>query len=376
MPRRHPQSLRVSVFLAAVFVATTSAAQQPPEVVPFDSTQVSAQASRSSDAPINFSAAQPTTSLPREQPSVSQTDERTSSTVRLGEERSPFQLGMFGMPSVAVRGQAAELGVAGLNGSLAVPLKITPDGRDIWLATSAVDYWQLHTNAILPDSQLPVPGELWKASLGTMYLHNYEDGRRIGGLLSVGSASDRPFDDVRDMTLTSLAFYEVPRGPRDAWNFSLFYSPTSQLPYPIPGVAYAWRPNSRLTANIGIPFSLRFCPNDLWSISADYRPLTDVRLRAERTILENWSLYAGYEVTNETFWLAERSRSEDRLYFFDQRALLGVERRLPAGFCLDLSAAYLFDRQIFQAESFSGHRLDKLDLASGLGLSLRLLWSR
>jgi hypothetical protein len=314
--------------------------------------------------------------LADEQLSPPRPESRSVLTNGMGEERSPLQIGLFWTPDAGVSGQAAELETTGIRGNLAFPLRIAPDGSGVWLATTALEYWQLNTAAILSDSQIPVPDELWKASLGTLYFHRFDDGRRIGGLFSIGSASDRPFDDIRDMTLTSLAFYEVPRGPRDAWNFSLFYSPTSQLPYPIPGFAYVWRPNPQLTANIGIPFSLRYRPSDAWSFSADYRPLTDVRLRAERTLVEKWKFYAGYEVTNETFWLAERIQSKDRLYFFDERAVLGVERRLPAGFRLDLSAAYLFDRQIFQAESFFGNRRDELHLAPGLGLSMMLLWAR
>ena len=195
-------------------------------------------------------------------------------------------------------------------------------------------------------------------------------------MLSVGTASDRPFADLHEMTMTSLAFLNVPRGERDAWNFSLFYSPTSQLPYPIPGAAYVWRPSDRFSANLGVPFSLRYQPTDEWTFAADYRPLTAVNLQARRSLGSAWNLYARYEVVNETYWLAERTNSQDRLYLFDQRAALGLDRQLAAGFSLDLSAAYVFDRKIFQAESFSGSRSDELDIAPGPALSLMMRWSR
>lgn len=293
-----------------------------------------------------------------------------------GNDRSPVHFAAIWMPGQQVQGQASDLGLTGFQANLALPVRIAPDGRRIWLATSGFEHLQIGTAAILPDSLVAVPQELWKINVGTMHLREFDNGWGGGGMLSVGTASDRPFADLREMTMTSLAFLNVPRGLRDAWNFSLFYSPTSQIPFPIPGAAYVWRPNDRFTANIGVPFSLRYQPTEAWTFSADYRPLTAVNLRASRSLGADWSLYARYEVVNETYWLAERTNSQDRLYLFDQRAALGLDRKLPAGFSFDVSAAYVFDRRIFQAESFSGSRSDVLSISPGAAISLMLLWSR
>ena len=122
--------------------------------------------------------------------------------------------------------------------------------------------------------------------------------------------------------------------------------------------------------------TVSFQPFDAWTLTADYRPLTAVNLRVGRALGNEWSVYARYEIVNETFWLAERTNSQDRLYLFDQRAALGIERSLPAGFKLDLNAAYVFDRSIFQAESFSDSRRDVLNISPGAAISLLLHWSR
>jgi hypothetical protein len=294
----------------------------------------------------------------------------------MGNDRSPVRFSGTWMPGRQVEGQASDLAITGFQANLAAPLRISPDGRRIWLATSNFEYLQFDTTAVLPDSLIDVPQVLWKFNLGTMHLREFDNGWSGGGMLSVGTASDRPFADLREMTMTSLAFLNVPRGERDAWNFSLFYSPTSQLPFPIPGAAYVWRPSDRFSANLGVPFSLRYQPTDEWTFAADYRPLTAVNLQARRSLGSAWNLYARYEVVNETYWLAERTNSQDRLYLFDQRAALGLDRQLASGFSLDLSTAYVFDRKIFQAESFSGSRSDVIDIAPGPALSLMLRWSR
>ena len=301
---------------------------------------------------------------------------RSSALGPPGNERSPVRFAATWMPGQQVQGQPTNLALNGLQANLAVPVRIAPDGRWIWLATSGLEYLQIDTGAILPDSLIPVPAELWKLSVGTMHFRELDNGWSTGGLFSVGTASDRPFADLRDLTLTSLALLNIPSGSRDAWNFSLFYSPTSQLPFPIPGAAYVWRPSERFSANIGVPFSLRYQPTQAWTLTADYRPLTAVNLRASRALGDALNVYARYEIVNETYWLAERTNSQDRLYLFDQRAALGIDRALPAGFKLDLSAAYVFDRSIFQAESFSDGRRDVLNISPGAAISLMLLWSR
>ena len=194
--------------------------------------------------------------------------------------------------------------------------------------------------------------------------------------MRVGSPSDRPFDSLRDMTVTLLGFVTIPSGERDAWNLSLFYSPTGQIVFPIPGVAYVWRPSDTFQMNIGIPFSFEYRPTDEWLISASYRPLTNVEFLMRRSLGWNWSLYGSYRTVNETYWLSERTDDRERTYFYDQRLSLGLQRSLGPQWQFDFAASYVFDRQIFQAEKFSGTRNGELDVDTGLGATLSLSWNR
>ena len=293
-----------------------------------------------------------------------------------GEDRSPLRIGAWWMPSQGVRGQGSDLSITGLQVSLGYPLYLEPTGRSIWLALANLEHLELGGGAILPDSLTPLPDDLWKITAGVLHSREFDNGWRGGFLLNVGTASDEPGSGLRDMTLTTVGFLTVPSGPRDAWDFSLFYSPTSQLPFPIPGLAYVWRPSEQFTANIGIPFSLRYQPTESFTFTASYRPLTNIALRAEQQLSPYWNLYATYQIVNETYWLSDRVNDQDRLYLFDQRVGVGLERELAFGFSLDLSAAYVFDRRIFQAESFSDDRRDVLNIEPGPAISLLLRWSR
>lgn len=288
--------------------------------------------------------------------------------------RAPFTARLWWIPQQDVKNQPADLAMNGEELEIGFPVRIDSDG--IWLAQGAVQRLEISTSAVLPDSGLPVPDQLWDIEVGTMHIRELANGWRAGGMLRVGSPSDRPFAALRDMTVTLLGFLTVPSGQRDAWNFSLFYSPTGQIVWPIPGVAYVWRPSDQFQANLGIPFSLEYRPTETLTVTAGYRPLNHVHVLVRQALGESWSIYGGYRTVTETFLLADRQDDRERTYLFDQRLTLGVQRELGRGWSLDLSAAYVFDRQIFQAEKFSGSRRDELTMDPGVAGTLQLLWTR
>ncbi|MBL9162805.1 MAG: hypothetical protein JNL18_08745 [Planctomycetaceae bacterium] len=292
-----------------------------------------------------------------------------------GEERSPFRSRVYWIPTQKVLSQPDDWSQAGEQINLAAPLYIAPGGGNLWLATGTIDHLSIDTGAILPDSQLPVPDNLWKIEGGAMNFRELDNGWKTAAILKIGSVSDQPFDALRDMTVTTIGSLEVPYADRDAWNFSFFYSPTSQLPYPLPGLAYIWRPNEKLRANIGIPFSLQYRPTETFSIVASYFPLTDATILATRQLSDSWSVYGGYQVVNETYWLADRLEENQLFYMFDQRLTLGLRRKLVGGLSLDFTGGYVFDREVFQADGFSDNRRDRINIDPGALGAVQLIWS-
>jgi hypothetical protein len=289
-------------------------------------------------------------------------------------DRAPFTARTFWIPTQNVQGQPGNLAVNGEEIQLGFPIRIDTDG--IWLALSNVGRVELAGSPVLPDSKLPLPDQLWDIDVGMMHIRQLDDGWRAGGMVRVGSPSDQPFSALRDMTVTLLGFLTVPSGERNAWNFSLFYSPTGQIVFPIPGVAYSWRPNDQFRANIGIPFSLEYRPTETLTLSASYRPLTNVELLLRQALGEFWSIYGGYRTVNRTFLLADRVNTDERMYVFDQRLTLGLQRNLGHRWSVDVSTAYVFDRQIFQAEKFTGSRRDELAIEPGIAGTLQFSWTR
>lgn len=290
-----------------------------------------------------------------------------------GDQRAPVRFRAEWLPSASLRNQPGNWETHQEELSLGVPLRIDDDG--IWLGLASVEQLGIGTSAVLPNTGLPLPKQLWDIELGVMHVRELGDDWRAGGMVRVGSPSDRPFSELRDMTLSLLAFLTVPSGDRNAWNFSLFYSPTGQIIFPIPGVAYVWRPHDRFQAQLGVPFSFEYRATDALTVTASYRPLTNVDLLVRLALGERWALTGGYRTVNETYWLADREDSRERTYFFDQRLTVGLQRTLGTNWNVELSASYVFDRQVFQAVKFSGPRRDELDIESGLGAAILIGWS-
>lgn len=290
---------------------------------------------------------------------------------------APVSIGGFWAPATDVVGQPATLGMNAEFARVAAPLMTPVEGGPLWLGIGRFGRLELDTAAILPDSGQPVPDQLWLVETGLTHIRPLASGGTLGGTFLFGSASDRPFAAGRDLTLMAVGFWNTPaRNERDEWALSIFYSPTSQLPYPLPGIAYGWRPNDSFEAKIGVPASFEWRPDEKWTISAAYFPLVNVNVEARRRLGSDWSFVAFYRTDTQIYFLADRLLDDERFYVFDQRAAFGLERSLGGGFTVEALASWLFDRKLFQGTNFTAGRTDVVAFDAGPGLSLQLLWRR
>ncbi len=192
-----------------------------------------------------------------------------------------------------------------------------------------------------------------------------------GGSLSVGSASDKPFHSINEMTVGVNAFLRVPQGDHNAWLFSLSYSPTSELPFPIPGVAYIYQPSDYLRINIGLPFAVWYRPWDDLTLELSYMLLRTVHARAAYRVCAPVRVYAGFDWSNESYFLADRNDENDRFFYYEKRLSAGVQVFLRRQALLDISGGYVFDRFYFQGHQYNDRNHDRIDVGSGPLLGLR-----
>ena len=290
---------------------------------------------------------------------------------------APVSLGSFWAPAVSVAGQPDTLALNAESARIAVPLSKPAEGRPLWLGIGRFGRLEIASDAVLPDSGQPLPDQLWLIETGVTHIRPRDDGGSIGGTFLFGSASDRPYAAGRDLTLMSILFMNRPaRRPDDEWSFSLFYSPTSQLPYPLPGLSYLWRPGEAFEAKLGVPAGLEWRPTDAWTLSVNYFPLVNVNATLRRRITEALSFVSFYRTDTDIYFLADRLNRQERFYVFDQRAACGFEQVFGRGLSFELMASYLFDREFFQGTSFSAGRTDVVKVESGVGLGMQLLWRR
>lgn len=275
----------------------------------------------------------------------------------------------IGFPLQPVSGQATHLGY--IEDDLNVSFPLWQNACDEFSGGVGVRGEFFRTAAILPDTDQPFPDELWNIRLSTTYRHLFDNGWVAGGTVSVGSASDRPFAGISEMTAGVNAFLRIPSGEHNAWLLSLSYSPTAELAFPIPGVAYLWQPSDRLRLNVGLPFQVWWHPTDELTFDASYMLLRTVHARATYRLWGPLCAFAGYDWANESYFLVDRPTSDDRFFYYDQRLTGGLQAHLGAHALVEAAAGYVFDRFYFEGRSFSDQNFDRIDVGTGPFASLR-----
>ncbi|MEN6367798.1 MAG: hypothetical protein ABFC88_13380 [Thermoguttaceae bacterium] len=267
-----------------------------------------------------------------------------------------------------VKGQAADWGLVGQDFSLTYPLWV--DLPNTVMVTAGVRNRLINTDAILPDSHKEYPSELWNAQVGLMYLRQLSGDRMIGGGVNLGSASDHPFASIQEMNVSMNAMYRIPSGERNAWMFMLMYSPMSEIQFPIPGVSYSYNPSEQFHANIGLPFMFSYKPTDRWTVEASYMLIHTIHVKATYKIAERVNVFGGYDWSNETYMLQDRTNEKDRFFLYDQRVVLGLNVPMTSWLTAELVGGYTFNRYSFIGQQWDSAGTDRVDIDPGPFVSL------
>lgn len=273
-------------------------------------------------------------------------------------------------PTKRVEGQDARLGSVRQDARAMFPIAL--DGPDVLLGSLTLRNTQFQTDAVLTDSRRPFPGQLWDITASLTYLRDLGDGWSAGGAVTLGSRSDRPFHSLHELYPSAIAFLRVPAGGNDAWQYSVSYVPASLLPFPIPGIAYEWNPSERLRVALGVPFSLIWMPTDAVRLDLAYLPPQSVRAHLTWQVTPRLGVFGGFEWVNDAYLLAGRLDREDRFFSLEKRLPIGVRWTPGPGFALDLAAGYAFDRLSYTARDFTEQGRDRVEVAAGGFLMLRL----
>lgn len=279
-------------------------------------------------------------------------------------------------PDRGVENQPGDFGYEQYNLTLAVPL--VQDSRNEWSLAARGRFQDFDTRAFFFGSGTRFPDELWDVRLGAAYRHKFDNNWIGGGSLTVGSASDKPFDSADELIVQAIGFLRVPHRERNAWFFTLIYSNDQEFlsGVPIPGVAYQWVPSDTFNAIIGVPFTaIEWKPMEALTFEASYFPVRNVRTRATWRIFRPLRAYVGFDWDSERYMLADRTDDDKRLYYYEKRVIGGARFDLKhVG--VEVYGGYLFDRFYFLGESYSDRRKDRFDVEAGpfVGVRIGVRW--
>lgn len=296
-----------------------------------------------------------------------------------GQRPSPLNYRATWFPAVPVSGQNANFTMVDQNLSGMVPLRMTPASADSplgrpaggWILTANVRNRSIETDALLPDTGQPYPDELWNINMGLFYFAKLDNGWSWGGGVNFGSASDRPFASIDEMFVGMMAFLRVPSGEHNAWQFSLMYAPTSELRFPIPGVAYSYAPSDDFHMNIGLPFSIMYRPLERLTLEASYMPIHTIHAKAKYKIVDWLSAFAAYDWANDSYALADRVDVNQRFFMYDQRLSAGLESKWGEHWFAELAAGLVFDRYSFEGKQWDTTQFNRVSMGNGPFVALQ-----
>jgi hypothetical protein len=273
-----------------------------------------------------------------------------------------------------IEGQDARLDLTQHNFTLATPL--FQNSIDEVAVSARLRYQHYDTQARLPDSGQRLPQELFDARAGASYRHKFENTWTLGGSLTVGSASDKPFQSEDELIVTAIGMLRVPRGQRDAWLLSLTYASDAEIAglrhVPVPGVAYLYWPSDTLRAVIGFPFtSVEYKPLKALTVEASYFPIRTVRARATYVIFAPLRVFLGFDSDHDNYYLADRGDKDDQLFYYEKRVTGGMRFDLRhVG--VEVTGGYVFDRYYFEGERYSERNENRFDVGDGTFVSGRI----
>lgn len=281
--------------------------------------------------------------------------------------------GLTWYPSAAVSGQNADLGILRNRVGLDVPIWFKESNAV--MATVAVDETHFSGDAILPDTMQAFPSDLWDIELGLKYMHEFANGWSSMMSVDIGSPSDKPFHAFRDMSYQLMGFLQIPtKNGRDAWTVGAMYSPSGSPAFPIPILAYGWKPTEQFHMNIGLPFDMKWRPTDKLSFDVSYIPLTNINAIANYNCSEKLRFYGGYQYFTEQYFLADRIKRQELFYAIEQRLIVGAKHDVWRNLSIDVNAGYAFDRHYGKGED-QQDLYDRVNLESGAFFAAGLNWN-
>lgn len=217
------------------------------------------------------------------------------------------------------------------------------------------------------DSTLPgMPNHFYNQSLGVAIPIAKHDDWVVGVSFAAGYAGQSPFGDGNGWygRADAVAFKQIDADSGLAIVLDYDGNRTFKPDTPLPGVEYFKRINKRLSMTIGLPLtSLEWEPIDHLRIRAEYQLTDNYGARVGYEFLKGWEVFGALGQRTDAFFFDHQRYSDDRLFFQQRQAELGITYRVGSGNVgekeMEFTAAvgYAFDRELSTGFDTNNSRL-------------------
>lgn len=248
------------------------------------------------------------------------------------------------------------------------------DRNELALGISA-DVRVVDTELILPEVNRKFPDDLWDLNLGISYRRKINQKWVSGLRAAIGSPSDKPFNSGDEIAYNGAAFARYDIDQNNGMYFFLFYSSiTDFLPgIPFPGVGWMYTSDDRsLSMMLGAPvLFINWKPVTPLTLKLVYFPIRNIYAEASWSFNKQWRMYASYAWTYQDYFLSDRPREENRLFYFEMKGLAGLEFAATEDVVISLAGGYSFDRMMFQGENYGDEDQSRINLDDGWLVQLK-----
>lgn len=250
--------------------------------------------------------------------------------------------------------------------SLSAPINYVP--TDPASLTWRGSHLKLETNERLENGGR-IPDDFYSSEFGLNYKHHESEQKFWGFTASIGSAGDKTFNSRTKTVVGANAFYSNSIDPTSRWLWFLNYSNNRSFlnEIPIPGVAYVYRPSADFMGVFGFPFIfMRVKWNESLSSSFLLGPYI-YRADLSQRIFGPVTAYLSADNSVQSFYREARSRDEDRLFYSESKALLGIKAPVSSALFVDVYGGLSYSRFVAEAEEYK----DALDEENSVTLENR-----
>ena len=107
------------------------------------------------------------------------------------------------------------------------------------------------------------------------------------------------------------------------------------------------------------------------SLKVIYFPLRNVYAEASWSFNKQWRMFANYAWTYQDYFLSDRPREENRLFYYEMRGMGGVEFVATDNISAATVGGYVFERMMFQGENYGDDDQSRFDIDPGWMVQLK-----